>query len=70
MDWNKLLQGVGGRLLRQFLGHAVNKGINRIGGPAKPKGQMTESDRHKQAQSVQTQKRLREAIKIGRRFWR
>ena len=39
MDWNRLLQGMGGRLLRQGLGLLMREGVKRIGGPQKPKAQ-------------------------------
>ena len=71
MDWNRLLQGIGGRLLRQALGMAMKRGMDRIGGTrAKGKGQMTEAERRKHAQSAETQKRLNDLMRIGRRFWR
>lgn len=70
MDWSKLLQGIGGRLLRQALGMAMKEGVKRIGGPAKPKGQMTQAERDHHARSAETQKRINQVMKVGRRFWR
>lgn len=70
MDWNRLLQGMGGRLLRQFLGTAMKHGLDRIGGPGKPKDQMTEAERQHHAKSAETQKRVKEVMRVGRRFWR
>lgn len=70
MDWNRLIQGLGGRLLRQAIGILMKEGVKRIGGPQKPKGQMTQADREQQARSAETQKRVNQVIKVGRRFWR
>ncbi|MBD1205778.1 MAG: hypothetical protein O9292_11865 [Rhodobacteraceae bacterium] len=71
MDWNRLLQGMGGRLLRQALGMAMKHGLDRIGGaPAKDKGQMTEAERRHHAKSAETQKRVKDIMRVGRRFWR
>lgn len=70
MDWNRLIQGMGGRLLRQAIGILMKKGIDSIGTPP-PKGRpMTEDDRRKQAQSAETQKRVNQIMRLGRRFWR
>jgi len=70
MDWNRLIQGLGGRLLRQAMGLLMKEGVKRMGGPAKPKGQMTQAEREGHARSAETQKRLQQAMKAGRRFWR
>ncbi|MCZ8333606.1 MAG: hypothetical protein O9328_05030 [Rhodobacteraceae bacterium] len=71
MDWNRLLQGMGGRLLRQALGMAMKHGLDRIGGaPAKEKSQMTEAERRHHAKSAETQKRVKDIMRVGRRFWR
>lgn len=70
MDWNRLLQGMGGRLLRQALGIAMKHGVDRIGGGPKPKGEMTDAERRHHAKSAETQKRLQQMMRIGRRFWR
>ncbi|MBU9698329.1 hypothetical protein GU927_010775 [Rhodobacteraceae bacterium HSP-20] len=70
MDWGRLIQGIGGRLLRQLLGTAMREGINRMAGSPKAKGKMTPEERARHAGSAQTQKRLRDAVKLGRRFWR
>ncbi|MEN9411034.1 MAG: hypothetical protein RL216_3008 [Pseudomonadota bacterium] len=70
MDWNRLLQGMGGRLLRQGLGLLMREGVKRIGGPQKPKAQMTPQERAHRDRSGQMQQRLEQAMKIGRRFWR
>jgi hypothetical protein len=66
MDWGKLLQGVGGRLHRQALGVAMREGTKRIGGAQGPVSQ----DRGKSNQSRDTQKRLQQMMRIGRRFWK
>lgn len=66
MDWGKLLQGVGGRLLRQALGVAMKEGAKRMGGE---QGR-TPQDRSKTNQSRDTQKRLQQMMRIGRRFWK
>ena len=70
MDWNRLIQGIGGRLLRQAMGLLMKEGVKRIGGPQKPKGQMNPSEREQHARSAETQKRLQQVMKVGRRFWR
>lgn len=70
LDWNRVLQGIGGRLLRQALGMAMKHGVDRIGGPPKPKGEMTETERHSHAKSAETQKRMKQLLRVGRRFWR
>jgi hypothetical protein len=70
MDLNRLLQGIGGRLLRQFLGSAMKKGINRMGKTPGDAG-MTKQDARRRAQETNaTQKRMNDLMKIGRRFWR
>jgi hypothetical protein len=66
MDWGKLLQGVGGRLLRQALGVAMKEGAKRMGGE---QGRAPQ-DRSKTNQSRDTQKRLQQMMRIGRRFWK
>lgn len=68
MDWNRLLQGIGGRLLRQALGVLMQKGVERMGGPDKPRHEMTQADREGQRRTKETQKRLNQVMKIGRRF--
>lgn len=66
MDLGKLLQALGGRVLRRLVGVALKEGINRMGGTSKGKP-ATGADR---ARTAQAQKRLRDALRIGRRFWR
>jgi hypothetical protein len=44
--------------------------VKRIGGPQKPKAQMTPQERAHRDRSGQMQQRLEQAMKIGRRFWR
>lgn len=68
MDWNRLLQGIGGRLLRQALGVLMQKGVERMGGPDKPRHEMTQADREGLRRTKETQKRLNQVMKIGRRF--
>lgn len=70
MDWNRLIQGLGGRLLQQAMGVLMKEGVKRMGGPQKPKYQMTQADREQQARTAETQKRLQQVMKVGRRFWR
>jgi hypothetical protein len=70
MDWNRLLQGVGGRLLRQAIGVLMKEGINRMSGSGKPKRDMTPEERARHARSSESQKRLGQIMKVGRRFWR
>ena len=71
MDLNKLLQGVGGRLLRQMLGSLMKQGIERMGRPpAKGRSPLSDVERQKQARGAETQKRLKDIMRIGRRFWR
>ncbi len=71
MDLNRLLQGVGGRLLRQFLGKAMRGGMNRMGtGNGPDQGQSPEDARRRAQQTKATQKRMNDLMKIGRRFWR
>jgi hypothetical protein len=70
MDLNRLLQGAGGRLLRQFLASAMKKGINRMGKSSGHPG-MSKHDAHRRTQETNaTQKRMNDLMKIGRRFWR
>jgi len=70
MDLNRLLQGVGGRLLRQLLGSAMKKGISRMGKSPNGTG-LSKQDTHRRAQQTNaTQKRMNDLMKIGRRFWR
>lgn len=66
MDWSKLLQGLGGRLLRQALGTAMREGVKRMG-QGQGKGPQ---DRASAAKARETQKRLQQVMKIGRRFWK
>ena len=66
MDWGKLLQGLGGRLLRQAFGVAMKEGVKRMGGA----GGAAPRDRSKTAQSRENQKRLQQVIRLGRRFWK
>jgi|GEM_PF-6672971 len=68
MDWGKLLQGVGGKLLRQLLGTAMREGVKRMGG-THAQGKAPQ-DRAKAAKSRETQKRLQQVMRIGRRFWK
>jgi len=70
MDLNRLLQGVGGRLLRQLLGAAVKKGINRMGNTPGDSGMTKHDARRRADQTNATQKRMNDLMKIGRRFWR
>lgn len=70
MDWNRLLQGIGGRLLRQALGQIMLAGVKRLGGPAKPRKQMTPAERSAHDRNAQMQQRLDQVMKVGRRFWR
>lgn len=66
MDFGKLLNGLGGKLLRQALGMAMKEGMKRVGS-SKGKGPQ---DRFKTAQSRDTQKRMQQIMRIGRRFWK
>ena len=68
MDFNRLLQGLGGRLLRQAMGILMQKGIERMGGPEKPRHEMTQADREGKRRTKETQQRLNQVMKIGRRF--
>jgi hypothetical protein len=70
MDLTKLLQGMGGRLLRQFLGSAVKKGINRMGQSPGDAGMNKQDARRRAQETNATQKRMNDLMKIGRRFWR
>lgn len=70
MDLNRLLQGVGGRLLRQFLGKAMREGINRMGKTNADPTLSKEDTRRRAQQTNATQKRMNDLMKIGRRFWR
>jgi hypothetical protein len=71
MDFGRLMQGVGGRLLRQLLGKAVSHGINRMGGAGDgKKGAGHPGQARNNAQSADMQKRLNQVMRIGRRFWR
>jgi hypothetical protein len=67
MDINRLIQGLGGRLLRQALGMLMKKGVQRLSGGAGAKGPVSPADRDRHAQ---TQKRIEQVMKVGRRFWR
>lgn len=66
MDLSKLLSGLGGKLLRQALGIAMKEGVKRMGGS---KGKSPQ-DRFKTAQSRDSQKRMQQIMRIGRRFWK
>jgi hypothetical protein len=70
MDLNRLLQGVGGRLLRQLLGSAVKKGISRMGQSQGDMGMNKQDARRRAQETNATQKRMNDLMKIGRRFWR
>lgn len=70
MDLNRLLQGVGGRLLRQFLGKAMKEGINRMGKTPGTPGRADPDARRRAQQTKDTQKRMSDLMKLGRRFWR
>jgi len=70
MDWNRLLQGIGGRLFRQAIGLLMQKGVERMTGPEKPRHEMTQEEREAQRRAKETQKRLAQMMKVGRRFWR
>lgn len=70
MDLNRLLQGVGGRLLRQFLGKAMKEGINRMGKTSGDRGRPDPDARRRAQQTKHTQKRMSDLMKLGRRFWR
>ncbi len=70
MDLNRLLQGVGGRLLRQFLGKAMRQGINRMGKTGGDAPLSRDDARRRAQQTGATQKRMNDLMKIGRRFWR
>lgn len=70
MDLNRLLQGVGGRLLRQFLGKAMREGINRMGKSGGDPTLSKDDTRRRAQQTNATQKRMNDLMKIGRRFWR
>lgn len=70
MDWNRLLQGMGGRLLRQGIGMLMQKGIERMTGPGKPRNEMTREEREGERRARETQKRINQVMKVGRRFWK
>ncbi|MCZ8079544.1 MAG: hypothetical protein O9289_10210 [Rhodobacteraceae bacterium] len=70
MDLNRLLQGMGGRLLRQLLGTAVKKGLNRMGKSPGDAGMTKQDSRRRADQTKATQKRMNDLMKIGRRFWK
>lgn len=70
MDLNRLLQGMGGRLLRQLLGTAMKEGINRMGKTKGDEGMSKDDIRRRAQQTNATQKRMNDLMKIGRRFWR
>lgn len=70
MDLNRLLQGVGGRLLRQLLGTAMKEGFNRMGKTRAGDPLSKDDSRRRAQQTNATQKRMNDLMKIGRRFWR
>jgi hypothetical protein len=48
----------------------MQKGMERMTGPEKPRHQMTPEEREGQRRAKETQKRLNQVMKVGRRFWK
>lgn len=70
MDVAKLMQKYGGRLLRQALGGLLKEGINRMGTQGGKGTGSPEHDRHRNQQTRAAQNRMRDVLKVARRFWR
>lgn len=70
MDVGRLVTMVMNMVLRRVMSGAINAGMRRMGGPQKPRRDMTDAERASADQAAASQKRMKDLAKISRRFWR
>ncbi|NJM83423.1 MAG: hypothetical protein HC844_13900 [Tabrizicola sp.] len=70
MDWNRLLQGIMNRFMRQAINRGVKAGVDYAARRGKPEAEMTPEEKTQARQGKDLAKRAREAARITRRFGR
>ncbi|MFN3294747.1 MAG: hypothetical protein ACK4S2_12015 [Gemmobacter sp.] len=70
MNFDQIVNTISRIFLRRAVNWGLNKGIDTVAGKGKPKGQMTEAERHLANKGRETAKMARKAARITRRLGR
>ncbi len=70
MDFGRLLQDIGGRMLRGFVRKGIGRGVDHAARQGKPPSEMTDAERQEARAGKDSVKRMREVQSIVRRLRR
>lgn len=65
---DRIIQMIFNRLLGRIVKLAVNRSVNYVAGPAKPRSEMSAAEREQAQKAKETVKRARQAAKLARRI--